>query len=130
VGEYISVASAGGISNIGNVVNAASTTLQPGDWEVSGFIEVTHTGATSSTELFSAGSISLTTGSNDNPLHQNYSKYYGITSSTRYAIVPKRISISTATTVYLISQMVTITAGGLSASSVTSASALYARRVR
>ena len=129
VGEYVTANSAGGISNLGAIVNVASITLQPGDWDVWGFMQILATGSTASTELFHATSISTTSATlDDSSSRQSYYKYFGITGSIRTDCPVKKITISAATTVYLVSQIVTITAGGITAATVQNTSTIIARR--
>jgi hypothetical protein len=126
VGEVISslVASGSAISlSTGTAANITSISLTAGDWDVSGVSSFAGASATMSQTV---GGISTTSATLPTDGTQIYSADQTVALSVTNAvsIFPKQITVSTATTVYLVGK-VTFSAG-----TVTGFGAIRARRVR
>jgi hypothetical protein len=109
-------------------VNVHSISLTAGDWDVSGTINLDTGGTTVATHYM--GAISLTSGTFDTFNEGGIAWVYGslaVSASHISALSPRRISVSTNTTVYLIARAAYTTLGG---ATWTTRSRLYARRVR
>ena len=132
IGELLTANGAGSINNNTNVANVASITLTAGDWDVWGFIEDVCTGSSGTSAVFWAGCVSTTSLSIDFPSRQSFyaAGYFGVSSSIRTDVPVRRISLSSSTTVYLVSQTSIVVAGGISAITATANCAIYARRRR
>jgi hypothetical protein len=133
VGELLSSTQATPVSlTTGTAANvlAATLTLTAGDWDVWGIVYFTPTATTSITQMAagisatSAALPSLTayTGAVNN--WQQPAQVPGSTNPIAVEVGPIRVNVNTSTNYYLVAQ------GGFTASTLTAAGSLYARRRR
>jgi len=123
VGEYLSAINSGGTAMVSaNAVNLTSLTLTPGDWDVSGTVNMQGTAPAMNDAL---GSISLTSGA-AGPFQNNNEYYGGSTNLQGYvgAVPVVRISVAVSTPVYLVGR------ASFSSGTVTGYAFLQARRRR
>lgn len=107
--------------------NVASLVLTPGDWDVTGNINITATGATTAAGALQVGGIGTTTAAipTNGTEVQEYSTALTTTNfKNSITIPPQQFSVTTNTTVYMVMEC-TFTAGTIGAYG-----ALSARRLR
>jgi hypothetical protein len=118
VGEYVTVTGTAQALATNTAANTGSLTLQPGDWDVWGFVNFGITGTASVLAAVINTSVALGT------VYNSISASSGIFSSQQMQAVQQRISISVATPVYMVAYA-TFTPGP-----ITGQGTLYARRRR
>ena len=118
IGEYLTATGGGqGLTTV-TPANTASLTLQPGDWEVWGFVGYNMSVAASVLAVAINTSVALGTYYNSLSVNSN------IFTSQQLAAMPQRISISAATTIYMIGY------ASFASGTVTATGTIFARRVR
>jgi hypothetical protein len=120
IGEAVIVQGTGVGQSNGSPANVTSMTLTPGDWDVTGMIDVAPTGATITNV---AGSISLTS-STLGPFTQGIIYSGSTTGQVAQALPTIRLNVSVATAVYLVSET------NFSAGTCNASGQLFARRAR
>jgi hypothetical protein len=128
IGEFVTASIAPGNVGSNTVYNLAQITLQPGDWNVWGFIEAAGNpvGTTFSVQNFYA-SVSATSLAIDQTNGRSTRFVWGVFTSMYgqgAPISPSRFSLSVATTIYLVGTVV------FNAGACTMAGTLSARRAR
>jgi hypothetical protein len=118
IGEYVTITGSAQALTTNTAANTGLLTLQPGDWDVWGFVAFSVAGAPSVLAATINTAIALGTAYN------SISASSGIFTSQQMSAVPQRISINAATPIYMVGYA-TFASG-----TITGQGTLYARRRR